>query len=862
MRRLAAVLALLVATEASAATYWVRPSATGSGSGADSSNAMTLASANAAVVAGDVVRLLNGTYSSPIQPDASGTPGSQIVYLGNQSAPSAVSVANIYFGRETTASSSGTWGDYVTVKWVATTGNLSQPVHLRSVGPWYACNGDSALKVAVGGSVEMHGDNSVFDSLTVTGSGNFTIEPHPNSYPSFDWVSDNQTIKNSTFTLTRATSGSGNSWFFEARNCASLKVLNNTFNLVSTTTNTGYTSFFQFYLCTYMNFNDNVVTLTDNGTSAGTDIAFSLRDYSHWNQIFRNSFTLTGSNTDISNFYLVNSGSNFGVSGNRWEGNTFKGVGNTSSGLLYYQGPARLDTLRFNLAAVSNAARALYMEPSVRMDSCRIAHNTFYSANGTVFNVSATANASRMVSNIFYGTTANGSGSGATVIVPSGMGMDSVGVIFNRLGTSANAIRYNGVNGAPGSGTTGYGLSTKAVWNTPRFTDSTYTTLNTTLLSGSPADDDNLHDGFAGAVGASTVDAIRPATVTPLSVSASSTSSITLAWTSVGDDSLTGTALAYDIRYSTSPITAANFNSASQATGMPLPAVAGSAESFTVTGLAPSTVYHFALKTGDGDNWSAISDTARCATTNVGDVTAPAAVTDLTAIPSGSTSMFLAWTSVADDGTDGASGACVTYTVKRSTSAINSGNFDAATTVTYSDRPQDQGGREQLTDTGLSAATTYYYAVKGVDDAGNAGAISNLPNAATQAASDVTAPGQLTLTAPSVGSGTVNLAWAASGNDGSIGGAASAFDVRYRAGSTFVEADWAGATTVLGEPTPGVPGTQHTITVGGLTNSTQYAFAIKADDAAGNHSTISAAVTGTPVAATVALIFRRGRGRR
>jgi hypothetical protein len=80
-------------------------------------------------------------------------------------------------------------------------------------------------------------------------------------------------------------------------------------------------------------------------------------------------------------------------------------------------------------------------------------------------------------------------------------------------------------------------------------------------------------------------------------------------WTAPGDDNNTGTATAYDLRYSTSAITSGNFSSAMQIIGVPAPSVAGSLESMTVSGLSPLTTYYFALKTSDEvPNTSAISN--------------------------------------------------------------------------------------------------------------------------------------------------------------------------------------------------------------------------------------------------------------
>jgi hypothetical protein len=94
-----------------------------------------------------------------------------------------------------------------------------------------------------------------------------------------------------------------------------------------------------------------------------------------------------------------------------------------------------------------------------------------------------------------------------------------------------------------------------------------------------------------------------------MSVAFAANGSAKLLWTAPGDDGLVGRATVYDIRYSTSPITAANFLSATPVSGVPAPKIAGSAESFTITNLLPGTGYYIAMRTGDEvPNWSAISN--------------------------------------------------------------------------------------------------------------------------------------------------------------------------------------------------------------------------------------------------------------
>jgi len=69
----------------------------------------------------------------------------------------------------------------------------------------------------------------------------------------------------------------------------------------------------------------------------------------------------------------------------------------------------------------------------------------------------------------------------------------------------------------------------------------------------------------------------------------------------------------YDIRYSISPITEDNWDSATQCTGEPTPN--SSPESFDVDGLSPDTTYYFRMKVASvGPIWSHLSNETSCTT--------------------------------------------------------------------------------------------------------------------------------------------------------------------------------------------------------------------------------------------------------
>ncbi|WP_147443352.1 lamin tail domain-containing protein [Corallococcus sp. AB011P] len=111
-------------------------------------------------------------------------------------------------------------------------------------------------------------------------------------------------------------------------------------------------------------------------------------------------------------------------------------------------------------------------------------------------------------------------------------------------------------------------------------------------------------------------DVESPAAAAGFSATAVDGASIRLDWQAPGDDGVLGTAASYELRYATFPLNDATFGVATLLTGVGAPRTAGTAESFTVTGLTAATTYHFALRTFDGAGNASMLATASAATTN------------------------------------------------------------------------------------------------------------------------------------------------------------------------------------------------------------------------------------------------------
>jgi len=257
----------------------------------------------------------------------------------------------------------------------------------------------------------------------------------------------------------------------------------------------------------------------------------------------------------------------------------------------------------------------------------------------------------------------------------------------------------------------------------------TYTTTVTNLSSPNDAGDTlNIRviatdaDGVSGSPLNSTVqigtapDTTAPATTSDLTVTSCTSTSCTLTWTAPGDDTTTGTATSYDIKYSTSNISNdTDFANATSATGEPTPSIAGSTETLTITGLTTGTTYYFALKTSDEvPNTSSLSNIANY-TTPAPDTTAPTVPTNLTATAISSSQINLSWTASTD--AVGVTG----YNIYRceGSGCTPTTQVDTSTTNSYSD-------------TGLIASTTYTYVINAYDAVSNTSSNSTSVNTTTE----------------------------------------------------------------------------------------------------------------------------------
>ncbi|HEX9652876.1 MAG TPA: GDSL-type esterase/lipase family protein, partial [bacterium] len=122
------------------------------------------------------------------------------------------------------------------------------------------------------------------------------------------------------------------------------------------------------------------------------------------------------------------------------------------------------------------------------------------------------------------------------------------------------------------------------------------------------------------------------------------------------------------------------------------------------------------------------NDVGEFAVVKFSDTAAPDAITNLATGNVTATAVALSWTATGDDGIDGQA---ASYDLRYSTSNITSGNFNSATQVTSVPAPGASGAPQAFTVGSLLSGTTYFFAIKAKDEAGNAGPISNVVSAAT-----------------------------------------------------------------------------------------------------------------------------------
>jgi hypothetical protein len=394
-------------------------------------------------------------------------------------------------------------------------------------------------------------------------------------------------------------------------------------------------------------FQGNTFTIRDSTGSTASYFGWLHRDAlvnNVWNANTWNSNTLiAGQGGAVT--HLVSSGSIRPGHDNRWRNNTFKGdipqPGLFQVQWQFQQGDSFVYNTVVESTGVVNSGFLIAGLSGVAV----VDHNTFYnrSGGGALRVIPADcgwwSGTLILTNNIFYtrstGTTA--SDFGTAQFHKNGYALYSDYNLYAHYGGNgaramlANQCGLTGLlkNVGPNSSRcASLGWDCASIYGSPRFADSSYVNFSPILrdttggVAGSAAIGAAMGGDDIGSTPFTAVDAVRPAAITDLYSNSVTTNSVTLRWTDTGDDSLTGTAAAYDLRYSTATITSGNFTAA-LGMGAGTPSVAGTAKVLVVTGLSANTTYHFSIKARDeAFNWSAFSGDLAVTTTKEGGNTA------------------------------------------------------------------------------------------------------------------------------------------------------------------------------------------------------------------------------------------------
>jgi chitodextrinase len=298
------------------------------------------------------------------------------------------------------------------------------------------------------------------------------------------------------------------------------------------------------------------------------------------------------------------------------------------------------------------------------------------------------------------------------------------------------------------------------------------------------------HSATASATTSAALDTTPPTTPTGLTANAVSPTRIDLSWSPSSDNDVVANYRLYRNGVLATTLTSTTYQN---------------------TGLSPSTTYSYRVDAIDATgNASGLSSAVTVTTPSAPDTTAPTTPTGLTATAASDSRINLSWVAATDNV------AVTGYRVFRNGSLL--------ATV---------GNVTTFASTGLAASTTYSYAVRALDGAGNVSGQSTAASATTPAVPDTTGPTTPTgLAATAISSSRIALSWSASTDNVAVTG------YRVYRNGVFL--------ATLGNVT--------TYESAGLAASTTYTYNVDAVDAAGNASGTSAAASATTVAPNTATL--------
>jgi len=615
---------LLTGSAANATVYYISPTGSASAVGTSAAAPWSLAKANSSLQPGDVCIAMPGTYSAMILPANTSPTGPRITVIGNLVDPSTTVFTGDF---ETTAS-------YLTVKGLTFTGGI-QFDGIRAVAAQYDsvawCRGKTAM---FAGAKHCVITRCKIVNTPAAGATVAFVYGGWQDYPGDGYgnMAQYDTLSYNTIDMSTI------NWrgFLMRVNAQWNYIKGNQISALFGGTSPDVAGRYM-YNSSENVFEDNKWTFEALGDSAASPWdCFALRDSSCNNSFVRDTVFAGLQNGHDFQGRFVNAGAD------HWNGFA---VGNAWHNCFYYMNGYVLYQINSDHTFLDHSVFAAVQGSAILITTnlgiLNVDHCTFYSGNGRGIETTGSVIAGtppdslRFTSNIFYAASTDVASGIVKWPATSGF-RSSSNVWYTPAYHSVPgdlAVNWFGQTASIASWCSTSGMDCNSHYADPLFVNANAATFNPHLLSGSAAIGAGVGGTDAGAFpfagGAN--DVTPPAAVTDLAATNIADVSLTLQWTAPGNDGMSGQASVYDLRQSTSAITAANFASATAVTSVPAPVAAGSLQTFVLLGLTTGQKYYFALKTQDAaGNWSAISNLPS-ATTVVVDHTRPAAVVDLSA---------------------------------------------------------------------------------------------------------------------------------------------------------------------------------------------------------------------------------------
>ena len=215
-------------------------------------------------------------------------------------------------------------------------------------------------------------------------------------------------------------------------------------------------------------------------------------------------------------------------------------------------------------------------------------------------------------------------------------------------------------------------------------------------------------------------DSTPPDRVQDLSATSIGPGIVSLHWSTPGDNGSQGRASYYELRAAMFALAEASWDSATVVdAGRPLNA--GQADSTTISGLAIGT-WFFGVRVADEvPNWSSISNVP---SVDVTGAAPPATILDLSVVSVTASSVLLAWTTPATEGS-------AVYDVRYSTDELTEAAWATAAQAAGEPAPGDAGSAESFLVSGLTPGSAYSFGIKTANQAPNWSELSNTVSATT-----------------------------------------------------------------------------------------------------------------------------------